>query len=143
MDTATTLPHLNAALNAVTAVLLVAGVGLARRRRAMAHRVVMAAAVVVSAVFLVSYLVYHVTAPVFVFAGTGWVRPAYYAMLVSHVLAAAAVTPMVALTVWRGATGRLDRHRPLARWTWPLWLYVAVTGVVIYGLLYHVYAPAP
>lgn len=143
MDTASTLPHVNAALNSVTIVLLLAGLVLIRTGRRDAHRAVMAAAIGVSALFLVSYLVYHFTAPIFVFPGEGWVVPVYYVMLVSHVILATIVTPMIVVTAWRGATGRLERHRPLARWTWPVWMYVAVTGVLIYALLYHVYAPAP
>lgn len=143
MDTATTLPHVNAALNSLTIVLLLAGLVLVRSGRAGAHRVVMAAALVVSALFLASYLVYHFTAPIFVFAGEGWVRPVYYVMLVSHVVLAAVATPMIALTAWRGARGVLERHRPLARWTWPIWMYVSVTGVLIYAMLYHIYPPAP
>lgn len=142
METASTLPHVNAALNSLTIGLLVAGFVLVKTGRVRAHRAVMAAAVGVSALFLVSYLVYHFTAPVFVFSGEGWVVPVYYAMLVSHVVLAAVATPMILLTAWRGASGRLERHRPLARWTWPVWLYVAVTGVLIYAMLYHVYAPA-
>ncbi len=143
MDTASTLPHVNAALNAVTTVLLVIGLTMARAGRADVHRPVMAAALVTSAIFLVSYVIYHLTAPIFVFAGQGWVRPAYYAILISHVILAAAVTPMIAVTAWRGMRGTIERHRPLARWTMPIWLYVSVTGVVIYVMLYHLYAPVP
>lgn len=142
MDTATTLPHVNAALNAITTVLLVVGLAMARARRPEIHRPVMAAALVTSAIFLVSYLIYHFTAPIFVFPGQGWTRPAYYALLISHVVLAAVVTPMIGLTAWRGLRGTIESHRPLARWTMPLWLYVSVTGVMIYVVLYHFYAPA-
>ena len=141
MDTASTLPHVNAVLNSVTIVLLLIGFILIRSGRRKAHQAVMIAAVSVSAVFLVSYLVYHFTAPIFVFRGEGWVRPVYYAMLISHVLLATVVTPMIIVTVLRALRGRFDRHRALARWTWPVWMYVAVTGVLIYALLYHVYPP--
>ncbi|MGC2857114.1 DUF420 domain-containing protein [Novispirillum sp. DQ9] len=137
MDTATVLPHVNAALNAVTTVLLVIGLMTARAGRPEVHRPVMAAALATSAVFLASYLVYHVTAPIFVFTGQGWTRPVYYALLISHVVLAAVVTPMIGLTAWRGGRGAIARHRPLARWTMPIWLYVSVTGVVIYVVLYH------
>ncbi|MFA7429392.1 MAG: DUF420 domain-containing protein [Rhodospirillaceae bacterium] len=141
MDTASILPHVNAALNAITTVLLVVGLVMARAGRADVHRPVMAAALVTSAIFLVSYVIYHFTAPIFVFRGEGWVRPVYYAMLISHVVLAAVVTPMIAVTAWRGVRGTIDRHRPLARWTMPIWLYVSVTGVIIYAALYHLYAP--
>lgn len=137
MESATVLPHVNAALNTITTVLLVIGLTMARAGRPEVHRPVMAAALVTSAVFLASYLVYHVTAPIFVFTGQGWTRPVYYALLISHVVLAAVVTPMIAVTAWRGARGAIDSHRPLARWTMPIWLYVSVTGVVIYVVLYH------
>lgn len=147
------LPHVNAALNATSAVLLIIAYALIRAGRREAHRRVMIAALIVSAVFLVCYLTYHFTAPVFVFPGTGWVVPVYYAMLISHVFLAAIVTPMVAMTAWRawkswrngGAAAPasvFERHRAIARWTFPIWLYVTVTGVLIYATLYHVYAPA-
>lgn len=141
MDTASTLPHLNAALNAITVVLLIVGFVLVRSGRKDVHRVVMIAALGVSAVFLASYLVYHFTAPIFVFRGEGLVRPLYYAMLISHVVLAAVAAPMIAVTAWRAARGTVDRHRRLARWTWPIWMYVSLTGVLIYWMLYHAYAP--
>lgn len=141
MDTASVLPHVNAALNAITTVLLVIGLVMARAGRPEVHRPVMAAALATSAVFLACYLVYHFTAPIFVFTGQGWTRPVYYAMLISHVVLAAVVTPMIAVTAWRGIQGTIDRHRPLARWTMPIWLYVSVTGVVIYIVLYHLMTP--
>jgi uncharacterized membrane protein YozB (DUF420 family) len=140
MDTANTLPHLNAFLNTVTMVLLVTAFVLIRRRRIDAHRRAMLAALAVSALFLVSYLIYHFSAPIFVFRGEGVVRPIYYALLISHVVLAAVATPMILVTAWRGLN-RIDaRHRALARWTWPLWMYVSVSGVIVYLLLYHVYS---
>lgn len=139
MDTANTLPHLNALLNTVTMVLLVTAFVLIRQRRIDAHRRAMIAALTVSALFLVSYLIYHFSAPIFVFRGEGVVRPIYYALLISHVVLAAVATPMILVTAWRGLN-RIDaRHRALARWTWPLWMYVSVSGVIVYLLLYHVY----
>lgn len=139
MDTANTLPHLNAFLNTVTMVLLVTAFVLIRQRRIDAHRRAMIAALTVSALFLVSYLIYHFSAPIFVFRGEGVVRPIYYALLISHVVLAAVATPMILVTAWRGLN-RIDaRHRALARWTWPLWMYVSVSGVIVYLLLYHVY----
>lgn len=152
MELTAVLPHVNAALNATSTVLLIIAYALIRSGRREAHRRVMIAALIVSAIFLVCYLTYHFTAPVFVFPGTGWVVPVYYAMLVSHVILAAVATPLIALTAWRaikawrsgGAAAPApvyQRHRAIARWTFPIWLYVTVTGVLIYATLYHVYAP--
>ncbi len=146
------LPHVYAALHATSTVLLLIAYVLIRSGHREAHRRVMIAALVVSSIFLACYLLYHFTAPVFVFPGTGWVVPVYYAMLISHVILAAVATPLIAMTAWRalkawrggGAAAPasvFDRHRALARWTFPIWLYVTVTGVVIYATLYHVYAP--
>lgn len=139
MNTAAVLPHVTAGLNAVALVLLLAGFALVRSGRRETHRKVMLAAVATSGLFLAVYLVYHATAPIFVFRGQGAVRPVYYTLLISHVVLAAAVTPMIALTVWRAWKGRFDMHRGLARWTLPLWLYVSVTGIVVYAMLYHLY----
>lgn len=136
---AATLPHVTAGLNAAALVLLLIGFGLIRSNRRDLHRAFMLAAMGVSALFLAAYVVYHATAPIFEFRGTGAVRPLYYTLLVSHVVLAMAVTPMIGLTAWRAVTGRFDRHRALARWTLPIWLYVSVTGVIVYALLYHVY----
>jgi uncharacterized membrane protein YozB (DUF420 family) len=153
MDTSAVLPHVNAALNTLSTVLLLIGFGLIRAKRYAAHRAVMMAALCVSALFLVCYLIYHFTAPIFVFPGTGWIVPVYYAMLISHVALATAVTPLVIMTAWRALRAWRDggarielplfaRHGAIARWTLPIWLYVTVTGVAIYATLYHVYAPA-
>lgn len=142
MSTADILPHVNAALNALSTVLLITGFFLIRSGRRGAHRKVMIAALIVSALFLVSYLVYHFTAPIFVFPGTGWTVPAYYALLISHVILATLVTPMVLVTAYRALKGSFERHKAIARWTIGLWLYVTITGVMIYVTLYHVYPPA-
>lgn len=135
----TWLPHLTAGLNAVALVLLLCGFALVRSGRRDLHRRFMLAAVGTSGLFLVAYVIYHATAPIFVFRGEGAVRPVYYTLLISHVVLAAAVTPMIAMTLWRAVTGRFEPHRGLARWTLPIWLYVSLTGVVVYALLYHVY----
>jgi len=153
MDTSAILPHVNAALNTISTILLIIGFVLIKAGRRDQHRKVMLAATAVSAVFLICYLWYHFTAPIFVFPGTGWERPAYFTLLVSHVILAAAVTPMVFVTLWRAfqawkttgdlfAPGAFSKHRQIARLTWPVWIYVTVTGVLIYVILYHVY-PAP
>ena len=139
MDPASLLPHLNAALNAVSAVLLLAARILIARRRIDAHRRAMLAALGVSALFLVSYLAYHYAAPIFVFRGQGAIRGVYYALLVSHVVLAALALPLVLATAWFGLRRVDARHRALARWTWPLWMYVSVSGVVVYWLLYQAY----
>lgn len=142
MTTASVLPHVNAVLNAISTVLLIIGFMLIRAGRRDVHRKVMISALAVSAAFLASYLVYHFTAPIFVFPGTGWTVPAYYALLISHVILAVIVTPLVVLTAYRALKGTFDRHRAVARWTIWMWLYVTITGVMIYVILYHVYPPA-
>lgn len=142
MSTADILPHVNATLNAISTVLLIIGFSLIRAGKREQHRKVMIAALIVSAVFLISYLIYHFTAPIFVFPGTGWTVPVYYAMLISHVILAIVATPMVLMTAWRALKGNFERHRAIARWTIWIWLYVTVTGVMIYVILYHVYPPA-
>lgn len=136
----TDLPTVNATLNATSAALLVAGLVLIRRRHIQAHRAVMITAVGVSLLFLVSYLTYHAQVGSRRFTGEGWIRPVYFAILISHTLLAAAVVPMAIVTLRRGLRRDDARHRRLARWTWPVWMYVSVTGVVIYVLLYHIYA---
>ncbi len=137
------LPAVNATLNATSAVLLVAGYGCIRRQRKTAHAACMIAAVAVSALFLVSYLTYHTQVGSRHFEGQGWVRPVYFAILISHTILAAVVALwLVPVTLVRAARRRFDRHKAIARWTLPVWLYVSVTGVIIYFMLYHWYARA-
>ncbi|HET7696854.1 MAG TPA: DUF420 domain-containing protein [Vicinamibacterales bacterium] len=131
------LPALNAALNATCAVLLTIGWMLIKRGRVRQHRAVMIAAVSTSALFLVSYLVYHAQVGSVRFTGTGAVRIVYFGVLLTHTVLAAAIVPMVLVTLWRGLAGRYDAHRRLARWTMPIWLYVSVTGVIVYVMLYR------
>jgi putative membrane protein len=131
------LPALNALLNTTSAVLLAAGYRLIRQGRREAHRKAMTAALAVSALFLASYLVYHAQVGSVKFTKTGWVRPVYFTILISHTVLAACVAPMALVTVWRAWKGRFERHRRLARITLPLWLYVSVTGVIVYLMLYH------
>ena len=134
------LPTLNAALNGASAVLVTAGYVCIRRRKVTAHKTCMLSAVAVSTLFLVSYLYYHSHAETLTrFRGEGWIRPLYYALLISHTLLAAATPPLVLLTTYRGLRGQLPSHVRLARWTLPIWLYVSVTGVTVYVLLYHAY----
>jgi uncharacterized membrane protein YozB (DUF420 family) len=132
----TDLPALNASLNALATVCLVAGWFFIRRRRVAAHRASMVAALVASAAFLTSYVLYHYHAGSRPFAGTGVVRLVYFAILITHVVLAVVIVPLVAVTVTRALRGRFARHRAIARWTLPIWLYVSVTGVVVYVMLY-------
>lgn len=133
------LPAVNAALNAMATLLLVGGWLLIRRRRADAHRACMLAALATSALFLTSYVTYHWFAGSTPFPGTGWVRPLYFFVLITHVILAALVPPLALVTAWRALKGRFDDHARLARWTLPIWLYVSVTGVVVYLMLYQLY----
>jgi uncharacterized membrane protein YozB (DUF420 family) len=133
------LPALNATLNGVAAAFLVAGYACIRARKDAAHRASMLAAVVTSALFLLSYVIYHANAGSKPFQGTGAIRAVYFAILITHIVLAAAIVPMVLITLSRALKGRFDRHARLARWTLPIWLYVSVTGVVIYVMLYRMY----
>jgi uncharacterized membrane protein YozB (DUF420 family) len=131
------LPTLNAALNALSAVLLLAGWASIRRRRIGAHRACMLAALACSMLFLVSYVIYHARAGSVPFTGTGWLRTVYFAVLIPHVLLAAVILPLALLTAARALRGEFARHAALARITLPIWLYVSVTGVIVYLMLYH------
>ncbi len=130
-------PALNAGLNAVTAALLVTGYALIRSGRKRAHRAVMLTAFGTSVAFLASYLWYHAHVGSVRFQGTGTVRTVYLTILLTHTVLAAAVPPLALVTLWRGWKGRHPAHRRLARWTLPIWLYVSVTGVVVYWMLYR------
>jgi len=131
------LPAVNAGLNAVAAALLVVGHVLMRTHRIEQHRRVMIAAFVTSALFLVCYLVYHGQVGSVRFTRHGFVRPLYYTILATHVTLAAVVLPMAIVTLSRGLKARYPQHRRIARWTFPVWLYVSVTGVLVYVLLYQ------
>jgi putative membrane protein len=131
------LPALNAVLNATAAVLLVIAFQLIRNGRKEAHKRVMLAAFSVSVVFLISYLTYHSLAGVVYYTKTGFIRGVYLTILTSHTILAAAVPVLAILTLRRGLKGNFPRHRAIARWTFPIWLYVSVTGVVVYLMLYQ------
>ncbi len=133
-------PALNATLNATSAVLLSTGYAMIRGGRVLAHKTCMGLAFACSTAFLVSYVIYHLKVGSVLFRGQGWIRPVYFALLISHVLLAAAILPLAVVTLSRALREQFDRHKRIARWTLPLWLYVSVTGVVIYFLLYHLYA---
>jgi uncharacterized membrane protein YozB (DUF420 family) len=137
--TASDLPALNASLNGVAALFLAAGYLFIRRRRITAHRAAMLSAFTASALFLVSYVVYHASAGSKPFPGTGPIRAVYFFILITHVVLAAAILPMALVTLSRALRERFDLHVRIARWTLPIWLYVSVTGVVIYGMLYRLY----
>lgn len=134
----------NAALNGLSAVLLSAGYAMIRRARVLAHQCCMVSAFLCSTAFLVSYVAYHARVGSVAFRGQGWIRPVYFALLASHTVLAVAIVPLALITLSRALREQFDRHRRIARWTLPLWLYVSVTGVAIYFLLYHLYAaPRP
>ncbi len=131
------LPSVNAALNATAAALLVWGYTLIRRKRIQTHRKVMIAAFVTSSLFLICYVIYHARVGTVRFAKTGSIRTVYLSILATHTLLAAAVPVLAIITLSRGLGRRFDKHRKIARWTLPIWLYVSVTGVVVYLMLYH------
>ncbi|MFQ5700356.1 MAG: DUF420 domain-containing protein [Acidobacteriota bacterium] len=131
------LPTLNAVLNATSALFLVAGYLFIRRRRVAVHKACMVTAFLVSSAFLVSYLVYHAQVGSVRFEGTGWLRGAYLAILIPHTILAAVIVPLAIATIWLARHERFAKHRRLARWTLPLWLYVSVSGVAVYWMLYH------
>ena len=131
------LPAVNATLNALSGVLLVTGYVLIRNRRIEQHRKVMLAAFATSSLFLVCYVVYHAQVGSVPFTRQGFVRPLYFTILITHVTLAASVVPLALITLTRGLKGRFVQHRRIARWTFPIWLYVSVTGVLVYVLLYQ------
>ena len=135
--TVTDLPAVNATLNATCAVLLVIGWTLIKRGRIRQHRAVMIAAVSTSALFLISYLVYHAQVGSVRFTKTGFIRTVYFTVLLTHTVLAAVIVPMVLVTLSRGLSGKYDPHRRIARWTMPIWLYVSITGVIVYVMLYQ------
>jgi uncharacterized membrane protein YozB (DUF420 family) len=134
----TDFPALNAGLNATTGVLLLTGYACIRAKRKALHRAVMLAAFTTSVVFLACYLWYHAHAGSTRFPGQGGWRTIYFTILLTHTVLAAAVPPLAIVTLWRGLKGHHPAHRKLARWTLPIWLYVSVTGVVVYWMLYRV-----
>ena len=132
---------LNASLNGISAILLAGGYAAIRAGKRDVHKYFMVSAFLVSTVFLASYLVYHYRVGHVVFQGQGWVRTAYFALLVSHTVLAIAIVPLILITLRRAWMEKFDKHRLIARWTLPLWFYVCVTGVIVYLMLYRIYAP--
>ena len=130
------LPGINASLNSISALLLAIGYILIRRGRVAAHRFCMLSAFATSTLFLLSYLTYHFQVGSVPYEGQGWVRPLYFSILISHVILAAAIVPLALVTLVRAVRGKFERHKRIARWTLPIWLYVSVTGVIVYWMLY-------
>ena len=133
------LPHVNATLNASSFVLLSSGYYFIKRKRVQAHRNCQLAALTASVVFLISYIVYHAHHGTTRFTGQGIARPIYFTILTTHTFLAAVIVPFVIITARRALRGDFVRHRAIARWTLPMWLYVSITGVVVYLMLYHLY----
>jgi len=133
------LPHLNAILNATSGLLLIIGYSFIRRRKINAHRNCLIAALIASTIFLASYLTYHYYHGTTRFAGVGIVRPIYFVILFTHTILAVVIVPFIGVTLYRAARGDFARHRRIARWTFPMWLYVSVTGVIVYLMLYQLY----
>jgi putative membrane protein len=132
-----TLPAVNASLNTLASVFLVVGYVLIRQGRIAQHRACMLAAFGTSALFLISYVIYHANVGSRPFTGEGAIRVAYFVILISHIILAIFILPLAVVTLWRGLAGRYARHVAIARWTFPLWLYVSITGVIVYLMLYH------
>jgi len=139
-------PAINATLNGASAILLLTGRRLIAQRKIQQHRAVMISAVITSSLFLACYLTYHALLQIYAhgaitrFQGTGLSRPIYFSILLSHTILAVVTVPLVLITLNRGLKARFDKHRAIARWTFPIWLYVSVTGVVIYFMLYQWFA---
>lgn len=136
------LPAVNATLNSISFVLLIAGYVMIRRERVLAHKRCMIAAFCVSMLFLSTYLTYRFLGEEKRFGGEGWIRPVYFVILITHVSLAATVPVLATRTLYLALRGRLTQHRRLARWTLPIWVYVSITGVVVYVLLFQLYKPA-
>jgi len=132
------LPSLNAVLNSISALFLVAGLIFIKKKNILAHRLSMGTAAFCSTLFMISYLTYHYHHGSTRFMGEGWIRPVYFSILISHVILAIAIVPLVLLTLFYAIKHNFDRHKRIARWTWPLWMYVSVTGVWVYWMLYRV-----
>lgn len=135
-------PALNASLNGLSAILLAAGYAAIRSGKKDVHKVFMVGAVSVSTLFLISYVTYHIrVGKVVLFQGQGWIRPVYFTILISHTILAIVIVPMILITLRRAWLEKFDKHRLIARWTLPLWFYVCVTGVIVYLMVYQIYAP--
>ena len=135
------MPHLQAVLNATAAILLFVGYRQIKNKNLNAHKKCMVAALIVSTVFLASYLTYHEAVGYQPFEGQGMIRPVYFTLLFSHIILSGVIVPMVLITVYYAATGNFVKHPRIARWTLPIWLYISISGVIVYVLAFHVYPP--
>ena len=133
------LPHLNAILNALAACFLIGGFMYIKTGNRNAHRLCMVIALIISSLFLISYIVHRFYVPIFVFQGDGGIRIFYYILLISHVFLAIAIVPLIAVTVLRALRKKFTAHKDIAKWTWPVWMYVSVSGIVVYLMLYQLY----
>jgi putative membrane protein len=131
---------LNASLNGLSAVLLAGGYAAIRSGKRDLHKAFMISAFSVSSVFLISYLIYHYRVGHVVFQGQGWIRPVYFLLLGTHTILAIVIVPLILITLRRAWREQFDKHRLIARWTLPLWFYVSVTGVIVYFMVYQIYA---
>ncbi|MBI4547538.1 MAG: DUF420 domain-containing protein [Ignavibacteriae bacterium] len=136
------LPTVNAILNSTSAILLATGHRFIKRGNVQVHRRFMIATFIVSILFLISYLTYHYHHGTTRFRGEGFIRPVYFTILTSHTILAASIVPLAIITLRRGLKMAVDRHKKIARWTYPIWLYVSITGVIVYLMLYHLYPSA-
>lgn len=136
-----TLPRLDAFFNGASCLLLITGYIFIRRRQVVQHKICMLSAVGCSLCFLICYLDFHARAGLVRFSGQGAIRPAYFTILISHTILAAAIVPLVIITLYFALRGRFARHKTIARWTLPIWLYVSITGVIVYWLLFVLYKP--
>ena len=133
------LPHLNAILNVLAACFLMGGFIFIKTGNRDAHRLCMTVALLISSLFLISYIIHRFYVPIFVFQGEGGIRIFYYILLVSHVLLAIAIVPLIAVTVVRALRKNFAAHKKIAKWTWPIWMYVSVSGIIVYLMLYQFY----
>ncbi len=131
----TDLPQLNAVLNSIATIFLLAGFVFIKKKNISAHMRMMWSAFIVSALFLIGYLIFHYHVGSVGYDGTGWIRPVYFAILISHIILAMVNLPMILITMYRAVRKDFDRHKKIARWTWPVWMYVSVTGVLVYVMM--------
>ena len=137
MLSATEWPALNASLNAASGLLIVSGFGFIKAKRIAAHRACMLGACAVTVAFLVSYVLYHSQSKLIHFHGRGWIRPVYFSLLISHTVLAVTIVPLIIRMLWLAWRDRIPEHKRLARWTFPMWLYVSVTGIMVYWMVYQ------
>ena len=135
------MPHVQAVLNATAAILLFIGYRHIKNKNVQAHKKYMVAALITSSIFLASYLTYHEVVGYQPFEGQGMIRPIYFSFLFSHIVLSGVILPMVLITVFYAAKGNFNKHSRIARWTLPIWLYISVSGVIVYTLAFHVYPP--